>query len=146
MAASGPAALHNVVATLARARVLQAVVDANEPWLDKAKVVAKRLAGISREAQPKLHPTAAFEGSAKKDDLAIQRLVCDLDLATDGMATEKAVRDALMRMERVATELDRIFLETLVNDPADALTKIRLETLAYGAQSMLRIADFSRLA
>jgi hypothetical protein len=49
-------------------------------------------------------------------------------------------------MERVATELDRIFLETLVNDPADALTKIRLETLAYGAQSMLRIADFSRLA
>jgi glycyl-tRNA synthetase beta subunit len=89
---------------------------------------------------------AAFEGSAKKDDLAIQRLVCDLDLATDGMATEKAVRDALMRMERVATELDRIFLETLVNDPADALTKIRLETLAYGAQSMLRIADFSRLA
>jgi glycyl-tRNA synthetase beta chain len=146
MAASGPAALHNVVATLARARALQAVVDANEPWLDRAKVVAKRLAGISREAQPKLHPMAAFEGSAKKDDLAIQRLVCDLDLATDGMATEKAVRDALMRMERVATELDRIFLETLVNDPADALTKIRLETLAYGAQSMLRIADFSRLA
>jgi glycyl-tRNA synthetase beta chain len=146
MAASGPAALHNVVATLARARVLQAVVDANEPWLDKARVVAKRLAGISREAVPKLHPTLAFEGSAKTDDLAIQRVVRDLDQATHGMATEKAVRDALLSMQRIATELDRIFLETLVNDPDDPLTRIRLETLAHGAQSMLRIADFSRLA
>ena len=51
-----------------------------------------------------------------------------------------------MSMERVATELDRIFVETLVNDPADAFTAVRLETLAHGARSMLRIADFSRLA
>ena len=51
IAASGPAALRNVVASLARALALQTVVDAKEPWLDKAKTVAKRLAGISREAQ-----------------------------------------------------------------------------------------------
>jgi hypothetical protein len=32
-----------------------------------------------------------------------------------------------------------------VNDPADPKTKERLEVLSYGARSMLRIADFSRL-
>ena len=55
------------------------------------------------------------------------------------------MRAALVAMGPVATELDRIFVETLVNDPDDALTKIRLETLAHGARSMLRIADFSKL-
>lgn len=45
----------------------------------------------------------------------------------------------------MATELDRIFVETLVNDPDDRFTTVRLETLAYGAAAMLRIADFSRL-
>jgi glycyl-tRNA synthetase beta subunit len=55
------------------------------------------------------------------------------------------MREALMSMGRIATELDRIFVETLVNDPADVLTKIRLETLAHGARSMLEIADFSKL-
>jgi hypothetical protein len=39
----------------------------------------------------------------------------------------------------------RPFGPTLVNDPDDALTTIRLETLAHGAQSMVRIADFSKL-
>ena len=63
-----------------------------------------------------------------------------------GLTTEQAMRTALMRMGDVATELDRIFVETLVNDPADPHTAIRLETLAHGAQSMLRIADFSKLA
>ena len=61
------------------------------------------------------------------------------------LATEDAVRGALMSMGPVATELDRIFVETLVNDPDDSLTPKRLETLAYGAQAMLQIADFSRL-
>ena len=55
------------------------------------------------------------------------------------------MRSALMMMSQVATELDRVFVETLVNDPSDPLTPIRLETLAHGAQSMLRIADFSKL-
>jgi glycyl-tRNA synthetase beta chain len=146
LAADGPAALRSAVATLARARALKAVVDAREPWLDKARIVAKRLAGISREATPKLHTAGAFQGSAKNDDVAIEGLVRELHSATENLATEKGVRDALMSMERVALELDRIFVETLVNDPADAFTAVRLETLAHGARSMLRIADFSRLA
>ena len=146
LAADGPAALRNVVATLARARALKAVVDAKEPWLAKARIVAKRLAGISREATPKLHAAGAFKGSAKSDDVAIEGLVRELNSATENLATEKGVRDALMSMERVALELDRIFVETLVNDPADAFTGVRLETLAHGARSMLRIADFSRLS
>ncbi len=146
IAASGPAALRDVVAALARTRALQAVVDANEPWLDKAKLVAKRLAGISREARPVLHLAEAFRGSAKKDDLVIVKLVSELNEATQMLTTESAVRSALMSMGQVATVLDRVFAETLVNDPGDPLTGARLETLAYGAQSMLRIADFSRLA
>jgi glycyl-tRNA synthetase beta chain len=146
LAADGPAALRNVVATLARARALKAVVDAKEPWLDKARIVAKRLAGISREATPKLHAAGAFKGSAKNDDVAIEGIVRELHSATENLGTEKGVRDALMSMERVALELDRIFVETLVNDPSDSFTALRLETLAHGAMSMLRIADFSRLA
>jgi glycyl-tRNA synthetase beta chain len=138
-------ALKNVVAVQARARALQTVVEAKEPWLDKAKIVAKRLSGISREAQPRLHDLGAFEGSAKKDDPVIQKLVFDLDAIAVGLTTEQAMRSALMKMSQVATELDRIFVETLVNDPSDSFTGIRLETLAHGAQSMLRIADFSKL-
>jgi len=145
LAGSGEAALRNAVAVLARAKALQAVVDAKEPWLDKAKIVSKRLAGISREAQPVLHAPADFGGSAKKDDAVIQRLVHDLDATTGALTSEQAVRAALVKMGSVATELDRIFVETLVNDPNDAHTKVRLETLAHGAQSMLRIADFSKL-
>jgi glycyl-tRNA synthetase beta chain len=139
------AALRNVGAVQARARALQAVVDAKEPWLEKAKIVAKRLSGISREAQPVLHTALEFKGSAKKDDAVLQKLVHDLNETAVGLTTEQAMRAALMAMGPVATELDRIFVETLVNDPNDPLTKIRLETLAHGAQSMLRIADFSKL-
>jgi glycyl-tRNA synthetase beta chain len=146
MASTGPSALNNLVAVFARARALQGVVDAREPWLEKAKIVSKRLAGISREARPHLHDIAVFQGSAKADDRALQKLVHDLDLATQSLTSEQAVRAALMSMQRIATELDRIFLETLVNDPNDPLTPVRLETLAHGAHSMLRIADFSRLA
>jgi glycyl-tRNA synthetase beta chain len=146
LAATGEASLKDVVGTMGRARALQAVVAAREPWLDKAKIVAKRLAGISREAKPTLWPGATFKDSAKKDDQAITGLVEELDALTQGLANEAAVRTALMTMEKFATQLDRIFVETLVNDPDDPFTAKRLETLAYGAQSMLRIADFSRLA
>ncbi len=139
------APLANAVSCLARARAVQAVVDAKEPWLEKAKTVAKRLGGISREAQPVLHDPAAFAGSAKGDDAAIQALVRELDDSTRRLTTEQAMRDALMSMGRIATELDRIFVETLVNDPADPKTPARLETLAHGARSMLAIADFSKL-
>jgi glycyl-tRNA synthetase beta chain len=146
LASDGRAALAGSVTTLARARALQAVVDAHEPWLDKAKVVAKRLAGISRQAKPLLHGATEFERSAKKDDAVLQQLVASLDSLAKGLGTEQAMRSALVAMGPFATDLDRIFVETLVNDPNDALTPIRLETLAHGAQSMLRIADFSRLA
>jgi len=138
-------ALAHCVTTLARARALQAVVDAKEPWLEKAKVVAKRLAGISRQAEPVLHTAAEFEGSAKADDAVLQKLVGSLDSLVQGLGTEQAMRAALVAMGPFATDLDRIFVETLVNDPSDPRTPIRLETLAHGARSMLAIADFSRL-
>ncbi len=146
LAGSGPVALRNVVGTQARVRALQGVVDANEPWLDKAKTVAKRLAGISREAQPTLHDAAAFSSSKKGDDVVIQKLVRDLHEIAGGLTSEQSMRSALVAMGQFATELDRVFVETLVNDPLDALTKIRLETLAHGAESMLKIADFSKLS
>jgi glycyl-tRNA synthetase beta chain len=146
LAATAEASLKNVVGTMARARALQAVVAAREPWLEKAKTVAKRLAGISREAKPTLWAGADFKDSKKADDQSITGMVERLDGLTQGLENEAAVRSALMTMEKFATELDRIFVETLVNDPADPFTGKRLETLAYGAQSMLRIADFSRLA
>jgi glycyl-tRNA synthetase beta chain len=145
LAGSGPAALSNVVACLARARVLQAVVDKKEPWLEKAKIVAKRLAGISREAKPFLWTGVQFKSSKKPDDQAIAKLVEKLDALTNGLTTENGVRVALTTMGEFANDLDRIFVETLVNDPDDAFTEKRLQTLAYGAQAMLRIADFSRL-
>jgi glycyl-tRNA synthetase beta chain len=145
LAGSGAAALGNVVGALERARALQAVVSAKEPWLDKAKTVAKRLAGISREAQPQFWAGASFQGSAKGDDPKIATLVEQLDTLTQGLTSQAATRTALMTMGTVATELDRIFVETLVNDPSDVFTEKRLQTLAYGAQSMLRIADFSKL-
>jgi glycyl-tRNA synthetase beta chain len=56
------------------------------------------------------------------------------------------VSAALAGAEDLAARLDDIFTRTLVNDPADARTAIRLEVLSYGAQCMLRIGDFSRLA
>jgi len=92
-----------------------------------------------------LHDATAFAASAKPDDRVIQKLVNDLHETAVGLTTEQAMRTALMQMGEVATKLDRIFVETLVNDPADPLTPVRLETLAHGAQSMLRIADFSKL-
>ena len=45
----------------------------------------------------------------------------------------------------LAQKIDAIFLSTLVNDPADPLTPKRLELLSYGADCMLRLADFARL-
>ena len=38
--------------------------------------MAKRLSGISREAEPKLHAAAVFAGR-KKDDVVIEKLVHD---------------------------------------------------------------------
>ena len=69
----------------------KAVVDAKEPWLDKARIVAKRLAGHQpRGATPSCTPRPRSQGSAKKDDAAIQKLVRELDATTEKLsATEQ---------------------------------------------------------
>jgi glycyl-tRNA synthetase beta chain len=137
-----PIAAHPVYA-LAKARALHAVVSEGQSWLAKAKTVAKRLAGISKEAKPVLHGEAAF---TKETDITIVRLVAQVDAVTGALADEPAVLRALEGAEKLAEDVDQIFVTTLVNDPADAKTNERLEVLSYGARCMLRIADFARLA
>jgi glycyl-tRNA synthetase beta chain len=144
LAGGASSAVTHPVYALARARALKVVVDGKEPWLEKAKVVAKRLSGISKEAEPKMHARAVFDGG-KKDDLAIVELVEQTDQLTRALVDEAAVRRALESTGRTATELDRIFVETLINDPNDPRTRERLEVLSFGAKCLLRIADFSRL-
>jgi glycyl-tRNA synthetase beta chain len=137
-----PIAAHPFYA-LAKARALHAVVSEGQAWLAKAKTVAKRLAGISKEADRVLH-AEAFLG--KDTDKAIVRLVTELDALTGALVDEASVRRALASAEKLAQDVDQIFVTTLVNDPADPTTKYRLELLSYGAGCMLRIADFTRLA
>ncbi len=128
---------------MARARALHHAFTDSRSWLDKARTVAKRLAGISREAKPVLHGAGAFE---KADDFTIVDVVTRVDESTRELHTEAAVTAALRETEDLAKRLDDIFTRTLVNDPADARTPRRLELLSYGALCMLRLADFSKLA
>jgi glycyl-tRNA synthetase beta chain len=134
-------ARHPVYA-LAKARALHAVVGERQPWLEKAKTVAKRLAGISKEAKPVLH---AKDFSGKPHDETIVSVVRDVDEMTRALFDEITIRRALSGAEKLAEDVDAIFTTTLVNDPTDPNTRERLEVLSYGARSMLRIADFSRL-
>ena len=90
-----------------------------------------------------LHGKDAFE---KDDDMVIVDVVAKVDASTKELHTEAAVSAALSQTEDLAARLDDIFTRTLVNDPADARTPKRLELLSYGAQCMLRIGDFSKLA
>jgi glycyl-tRNA synthetase beta chain len=128
---------------MARAKALHRAVADGGAWLDKARTVSKRLSGISKEAKPVLHGKEAFE---KPDDHGIVDVVAKVDALTKALTTEEAVSAALAGAEDLAARLDDIFTRTLVNDPNDARTPKRLELLSYGAQCMLRIADFSRLA
>jgi glycyl-tRNA synthetase beta chain len=144
LSGAGEAAVNSPVHTMVRARALQAVVDRGASWLDKAKLVAKRLAGISKEAQPKFHAADAFT-SSKKDDAAIVKLVQDVHERTHDLTDAAKVDAALASFEALAVRLDEIFASTLINDPADACTPQRLEVLSFGARCMLRIADFSKL-
>jgi glycyl-tRNA synthetase beta chain len=130
------------VYTLMKARALQQIVDEKQPWLEKARTVGKRLSGISKDAAPVLHPRETF---TKPDDSAIVDVVQQVDSATRQLTDESIVRSALAKTEELAKRIDDIFLRTLVNDPKDPITPKRLELLSYGAQCMLRIADFSRL-
>ena len=127
---------------MAKARALQAQVDEKAPWLEKARTVAKRLAGISKEAKPEPVASDAF---IKDTDQTIVDVVVGLDEKTASLIDEKSVREALLAMGSLAEQVDAIFVSTLVNDPEDTRTPLRLSLLSYGASCMLRIADFSRL-
>jgi glycyl-tRNA synthetase beta chain len=127
---------------MARAKALHKAVADGRAWLEKAKTVAKRLSGISKESKPVLHDKSEFE---KPDDQAIIDVIVKVDSLTKQLDTEAQVSAALAGAEDLAARLDDIFNRTLVNDPADARTPKRLELLSYGAQCMLRIGDFSRL-
>ena len=131
------------VYALAKSRALQAVIASGASWLAKAKTVAKRLSGISKESAPVLHPASAFP---RPDDAAIVKVVEDCDRMTKELYDEPTVRRALAATEELAERIDAIFVSTLVNDPKDPTTPQRLELLSYGARCMLRIADFSKLA
>lgn len=136
------------VYAMAKAAALKAVVDKAEPWLAKAKLVTKRLAGISKESEPVAPSAAAFSGALatkRESDATIVALVTKIADATGALQSEADVRKALSNTEEAAVKLDEIFTNILVNDPADADTRTRLGVLSYGAKCMLRIADFSRL-
>jgi glycyl-tRNA synthetase beta chain len=131
-----------------KARALQKAVDSKEAWLDNARTVTKRLAGISKQTEPRFHSIAALgptDADAKKNGLIVS-LVEKVDAATKDLAGLALIESALKSMRDVALGLDKVFSELLVNDPADPLTPKRLELLSYGAGCMLRIGDFSRLS
>ena len=129
-------------AALAKAEALFETVEQKAAWLERARTVAKRLSGISKEHAPVAHADAAF---TKPSDHTIASVVRDLDAKTTSLETPHDVRGALFSMADVAERVDKIFEETLVNDPNDAATKQRLELLSHGARCMLRIADFAKL-
>ena len=135
--------LDHPVYALARAKAVHSAVTEGKAWLGQARTVAKRLSGISKESKPILHAKDAFE---KEDDAVIVDVVAKVDASTKELHTEAAVSAALAQAEGFAARLDDIFTRTLVNDPSDARTPLRLELLSYGAQCMLRIGDFSKLA
>ena len=131
-----------------KARALQKVVDEKEAWLGNARTVSKRLAGISKTAEPRFHSLATLgptEADARKNGLIVS-LVEKIDAATRDLAGANLVEAAIRSMRDVAEGLEKVFTELLVNDPADPLTPKRLELLSYGAGCMLRVAGFSRLA
>jgi glycyl-tRNA synthetase beta chain len=134
------------VYTRLKARVLQAAVNeapqSSEKGLEKARTVAKRLSGISKEHAPRFHVKEDF---SKPDDALIHAVVGQIHESTKALTSEEAVKAALSSAIDVAEKIDAIFVRTLVNDPMDPLTPKRLELLSYGADCMLRLADFARL-
>jgi glycyl-tRNA synthetase beta chain len=143
VAGKGSLAIEHPVYAQAKAKALGDIVADKAPWLEKARTVAKRLSGISKEAAPELVNKSEL---SKPTDQAIVELVRELDDKTKALVDEASVRTALRAMGTLAEQVDKIFVETLVNDPADASTPKRLALLSFGAHCMLRIADFSRLA
>jgi glycyl-tRNA synthetase beta chain len=130
------------VYTALKAEVLEGLVQTKAPWLDSARTVAKRLSGIAKDAAPALHGAGEF---TKDSDKAIVALVERIDALTQALVTKEAISAAYASAAELATTVDRIFTDTLVNDPADALTPKRLAVLSYGASALQRLGDFSRL-
>ncbi len=135
--------LNHPAYALARAKGIHRAVTDGKAWLAKARTVAKRLSGISKDSKPVLHGKDAFE---KAEDATLVDVIANVDASTRELRTEAAVHAALAQTEDLAARLDELFTRTLVNDPADARTPLRLELLSYGAQCMLRLGDFSKLA
>lgn len=142
VALAGNSAEHAAYPALAAAKAHAIHAAHGEAWLAKAKLVAKRLAGISKASAPVLHDAATF---TRDEDARIVALVHKLDQGTRELADAAAVRRGLESAEYAATELDAIFEGMLVNDPADAHTEQRLELLSFGASCMLRLGDFTKL-
>ncbi len=126
-----------------KAQALQSLVDESAPWLGTAKMVAKRLGGISREAPPVMHSADAF---TSPHDKTIVGVVRDIEKMTKHLVDIASMRHALQSAQVLADRIDTIFTTVLVNDPADAMTAQRLEVLSFGSKCMLKIADFSKLA
>ncbi|MEO6573329.1 MAG: hypothetical protein ABIP89_05795, partial [Polyangiaceae bacterium] len=112
--------------------------------LQNARTVAKRLSGISKTAKPVFHRIEAFDADREKNHVFVD-LVTKIDGFTQDLESTGHVAEAIESTPAVVDKLEEIFVKTLVNDPADPLTPKRLELLSYGAECMLRIADFSRL-
>jgi glycyl-tRNA synthetase beta chain len=124
---------------LAKARLLKSAI--NEPWIDNAKAVGKRMRGISKQAKPQPHDGNLF-GSNQSQKLVVMSIYV-LDKET---ADPNGIGESTLRLfGELSNNLAKFFEEVLVNDPNDPLTTQRLELLSYGASCMLRIADFSRL-
>jgi glycyl-tRNA synthetase beta chain len=133
--------------TRSKALAIHGVVQKGEPWLARARTVAKRMNGISKTASPKFHDEAAFGTTeTTSGNGLVVSLVRSVDHVTAALATAEQVTAALKATEQLADALEQLFETTLVNDPSDPLTLKRLELLSFGAECMLRIADFSRLA
>ncbi len=128
-----------------KARVLKSLVEQKVPWLDQAKTVTKRLVGIRGNATPVFHERAVFTSAAKDRDLAIHDVVAAITGVTESLRTEDEMKNALGAAEELSKRVDQIFATSLVNDPEDPVTPKRLELLSFGADRMLRLADFSRL-
>ena len=125
-----------------KAEVLEGLVQTKAPWLDSARTVAKRLSGIAKDAAPVLHGAAEF---TKDSDKAIVALVERIDALTQALVTREAITEAYASAAELATTVDRIFTDSLVNDPADDRTPKRLALLSFGASALQRLGDFSRL-
>ena len=86
-----------------------------------------------------------LKGRIAPSDKAIVALVERIDALTQALVTREAISEAYASAAELATTVDRIFTDSLVNDPADDRTPKRLALLSFGASALQRLGDFSRL-